>query len=131
MRMTLTAAKPYGQAFTPTVLTVRCCRYSEDGKLYAIYDNMPDGTVKCVIGAKTKKEACNELTEVILPKTEWAVFTLGSTDDAYVALMYTKILYEWLPSAGLEKRTDIPTTDVYPADMDKDGFSWEIRIPIK
>lgn len=104
---------------------------SEDGKLYAIYDNMPDGTVKCVIGAKAKQSACNGLTEVILPKTEWAVFTLESTDDAYVALIYTKILYEWLPSAGLEKRTDIPTTEVYPADMDKDGFSWEIRIPIK
>ena len=28
---------------------------SEDGKLYAIYDNMPDGTAKCVIGAKTKQ----------------------------------------------------------------------------
>jgi hypothetical protein len=37
---------------------------------------MPDGTVKCVIGAKTKQEACNELTEVILLKTEWRFYAL-------------------------------------------------------
>lgn len=104
---------------------------SEDGKLYALYDNMPDGTVRCVIGAKSKLTVCDGLTKVLLPKTDWAVFTLNSTDDAYVASIYTKIIYEWLPSAGLEKRTDIPTTEVYPANMDQDGFSWEIRIPIK
>lgn len=104
---------------------------SEDQKLYALYDNMPDGKVRCIIGTASNQPACQGLTEVYLPKTDWAVFTLTDTDDAYVASVYAKILYEWLPSAGLKKRTDIPTTEVYPADMDRDGFPWEIRIPIQ
>ena len=104
---------------------------SADQKLYALYDNMPDGTVRCVIGAKSALPEYEGLTKVMLPKTDWAVFTLNSTDDAYVAAIYTKILYEWLPSAGLERRTDIPTIEVYPANMDDEGFAWEIRIPIK
>ena len=104
---------------------------SEDQKLYALYDNMPDGTVRCIIGVKTDLPVYEGFTKVMLPKTDWAVFTLNSTNDAYVAAIYTKILYEWLPSAGLEKRTDIPTTEVYPSNMDDEGFSWEIRIPIK
>ena len=109
----------------------RVLSVSEDNKLYAIYDNMQDGTVRCIIGAKSEKKADKGFTETVLPETEWAVFVFDSTDDAYVASIYAKILYEWLPSAGLEKRKDIPNTEVYPADMDEDGFNWEIRIPVK
>ena len=44
---------------------------------------------------------------------------------------YSKLLYEWLPSAGLSRNENLPTVEVYPVDMSTDDFPWEIRIPIK
>ena len=50
--------------------------------------------------------------------------------DDIVNEMYSKILYEWLPSANMKKREEIPIIEVYPFDMSGNEFEWEIRIPI-
>lgn len=106
--------------------------FSSDGKLYALYDNTDDSSVKCTIGAKTKSDCkIDGLETVTLPACDWAVFTLTDTDDTYVAGIYAKIIYDWLPSADLTRRTDMPNVEVYPENMDDDGFEWEIRIPLK
>ncbi|HAB01188.1 MAG TPA: hypothetical protein DCE08_07010 [Ruminococcaceae bacterium] len=104
--------------------------FSEDGKLYAVYDNKQTGGIRCTIGVKSSESAEN-LVETSVPDSEWAIFSLNGTDDDYVASVYAKILYEWLPSAGLTQRTDVPNTEIYPFDMESENFSWEVAIPIK
>ena len=56
---------------------------------------------------------------------------MNTTDDAIVNEAYSKIIYEWLPSANLKRNEKLPTLEVYPFDMSEDGFEWEIRIPIE
>lgn len=92
-------------------------------KLYVSYQNHGD-EVDCCIGAKG-----TEGQEI--PESRWACFTMNTVDDNVVNETYGKILYEWLPSANLERNENIPTVEVYPFDMSEEGFEWEIRIPIK
>jgi len=99
-----------------------------NAELYAVYENDKSlGNVRCTIGVKGDIES---FYKVILPESRWICFTLNSTDDDFVNEQYSKILYEWLPSANLKKRNDLSVIEVYPFDMSKDSFDWEIRIPI-
>ena len=90
--------------------------------LYVSYHNLDSG-VNCTIGEKS------DVGQKI-PASKWACFTLNTVDDDAVNQVYSKILYEWLPSANLKRNEQIPTVEVYPFDMSEDGFEWEIRIPI-
>ena len=92
-------------------------------KLYVSYHNLGNN-VNCCIGEKG-----NEGLEI--PQSRWACFTMNTTDDEVVNEVYSKIIYEWLPSANLKRDENIPTIEIYPFDMSEDGFLWEIRIPIK
>ena len=67
---------------------------------------------------------------MVIPESRWACFTMYTVDDNVVNEKYSKILYEYLPSANLKRREDIPTIEIFPFDMSGDGFEWEIRIPI-
>lgn len=100
------------------------------GKIYACYFNRaPDGKVDCLIGARAK--AMDPATAKTVPKSRWACFKLNTTDDGEVNGFYEKILYEYLPSAKLKRSSELPTLEVYPYNMETDGFAWEIRIPIE
>ena len=92
-------------------------------KLYVSYNNL-GGNVSCCIG---EESAAGQK----IPKSKWACFMLNTVDDDAVNEIYCKIIYEWLPSANLERDEKVPTVEVYPFDMSDDGFEWEIRIPIK
>lgn len=92
-------------------------------KIYASYSNQ-DNDVKCCIGEIGSEGEW-------IPQTHWACFKMNTVDDSIVNEKYSKIIYEWLPSANLERNEKIPTVEVYPSDMSEDGFEWEIRIPIK
>ena len=92
-------------------------------KLYASYNNLGEN-VSCCIGEKSADGQK-------IPQSKWACFTLNTVDDDAVNEIYCKIIYEWLPSANLERDEKVPTVEVYPFDMSDDGFEWEIRIPIK
>ncbi len=105
-----------------------------DGKIaqnqiFACYLNQ-GGNVKCTIGEKNACALPNLECEKIA-QSKWAVFKLNTVDDDKVNEMYGKILYQWLPSAKIKRKGDIPTVEVYPFDMSEDGFEWEIRIPIE
>jgi AraC family transcriptional regulator len=91
--------------------------------LFVSYCNMGEN-VKCCIGEKAEEGE-------IIPESSWACFTLNTVDDDAVNEIYSKIIYEWFPSANLERNENIPTVEVYPFDMTEEGFAWEIRIPIK
>ena len=92
-------------------------------KLYVSYGNN-EGNVICCIGEKS------DIGEEI-PDSAWATFTMNTVDDEIVNEAYSKIIYQWLPSANLKRNENIPTLEVYPFDMSENGFEWEIRIPIE
>ena len=92
-------------------------------KLYVSYNNLGEN-VSCCIGEKS-----NDGQKI--PESKWACFTLNTVDDDAVNEIYCKIIYEWLPSANLERDEKAPTVEVYPFDMSEDGFEWGIQIPIK
>lgn len=92
-------------------------------KLYVSYHNR-DNEVECCIGEIGTEGQ-------YIPASKWACFEMDTVDDNVVNETYSKILYEWLPSANLSRNENIPTVEIYPFDMSKDGFKWEIRIPIK
>jgi len=91
--------------------------------LYVSYSNQDDN-VLCCIGEKGTEGQ-------IIPATRWVCFKMSTVDDDIVNEKYSKILYEWMPSASMKKKDDMPTIEVYPFDMSEDGFEWEIRIPIE
>lgn len=92
-------------------------------KLYVSYHNHGNDVNCCIgeIGSEGQK----------IPASRWACFTMNTVDDDIVNEAYSKIIYEWLPSANLIINENMPTVEVYPFDMSEDGFEWEIRIPIK
>jgi len=92
-------------------------------KLYVSYQNQGNG-VHCCIGEKS--DAGQKI-----PSSRWACFKMNTIDDDIVNETYSKIIYEWLPSANLKRNENIPTVEVYPYDMSEEGFEWEIRIPIE
>lgn len=94
--------------------------------LYAVYQNR-DEDVACTIG--TTDLVSDTLAAVTVPAGRWACFTLNTVEDAAVNETYSRILYEWLPSANLRRDDSAPIVEVYPYDMEQDGFTWEIRIP--
>ena len=99
----------------------------QGGKIYAAYRDEKDG-VLCTIGERIRR---GDKEDEVLKKSSYAVFTMNTTDDDTVNKKYSEILYEILPSAGIRRREDLPSVEVFPLDMDDDNFEWEIRIPIE
>lgn len=97
-------------------------------RIYAVYNNIGEN-VRCTIGAKTKNEVEN-FSCTYVKGGKWAVFKLKTVQDDEVNRIYSKIFYEWLPSANLKRKEGVPIVENYPFDMSMDGFEWEIRIPI-
>lgn len=97
-------------------------------RLFVSYKNNGEN-VLCTIGERAE-EADGSLPFEEIPESLWACFRLNTTDDDRVNEIYSKILYDWLPSARLEKRNTVPVVEVYPFDMSEDGFEWEICVPV-
>ena len=91
--------------------------------LYAVYTDQ-GGDVRCCIGEKSDRGQ-------LVPAGRWACFRMYTVDDDIVNAKYSKVLYEWLPSANLKRNDQMPIVEVYPGDMSREGFEWEIRIPIE
>jgi len=92
-------------------------------KIYVSYFNK-GSNVECCIGEIS-------VDGILIPNSRWACFKADTVDDDIINEKYSKIIYEWLPSANLKINNDLPTIEVYPYDMSEDGFEWEIRIPIE
>lgn len=101
--------------------------YSEKtNEIYAVYDNLTD-SVNCCIGLRDDM-VCEE--SVHIPRSDWVVFKMNTTDDEVVNGFYKRVLSEWFAAADYRRNTKLPNIEVFPADMDEDGFVWEIRIPV-
>ncbi len=101
----------------------------KDKNIYVSYQNSGEN-VECTIGARGEKNDGN-MPFIKISPCKYACFKMNTVDDDAVNRQYGKILYEWLPSANLRKKGNVPTIEVYPFDMSEDGFEWEIRIPIE
>lgn len=98
----------------------------KDGKIYAVYTSLPD-SVGCNIGLRGVNIGNSH---VRIPASDWAVFRMDTTDDQTVNRFYNLILNQWLVGSGYEKNAELPNIEVFPTDMENDGFVWEIRIPV-
>lgn len=107
----------------------KLCENGKYPQIYVSYSNK-ESNVSCTIGARTNSIVSDFDFETI-PECRFACFEMETVDDDIVNRNYSKILYEILPSANLEREWAVPTVEVYPFDMSQDGFKWEIRIPIK
>ncbi len=101
----------------------------EGEKIYAAYKSAGEG-VLCTIGERVC-DCSDTPSGEELPECCWACFKMNTTDDDIVNKKYSEILYELLPSAKMKRREDVPTVEVFPADMSNNNFEWEIRIPIE
>ena len=99
---------------------------SGDEKIYAAYENGRNG-VTCTIGTRTDPGA----GQIQIPACRWVCFSMNRTDDPAVNERYQSILFGWFRSSGYRRAEGIPNLEVYPADMEKEGFCWEIRFPIE
>lgn len=96
-------------------------------KICAAYVN-GDNSVKCTIGKKNTNSTKNS---IYIPGSDWVCFSMFSSDDAIVNEFYNEIIFNWFASSVYERNYDIPNVEVFPANMDSEGFEWEIRIPLK
>ncbi len=101
--------------------------FSEDEEIYVSYSNSVNN-VDCVIGKRCTEEGENG---ILIPTSKWAVFTINTTDDQIVNAFYNDIIVQWLQSSGYCRKENLPNIEVYPYNMENDGFNWEIRIPVK
>ncbi len=98
-------------------------------RVYASYENGEKG-VLCCIGRRTKTLR-GDLDFVKIPPSTWVAFTLYSTDDDFVNAYYGKVICKWLHSSMFCRNEGLPNVEVFPVDMSKDGFAWEIHVPIQ
>ena len=56
---------------------------------------------------------------------------MHGSEDAEVNKFYNDIIFNWFDSSTYTRNYDIPNIEVFPADMEDDGFEWEIRIPVQ
>lgn len=101
-----------------------------DGKIlgetiFAVYENK-ENLVKCIIGEENGDFA----DKAEIPESLWAQFKMQTTEDVVVNEFYRRILGEWLESSGYKRDYSIPNVEVFPKNMEEDGFLWEIWIPI-
>ena len=96
-------------------------------EIYVSYRN-DGGRVKCRMGDRVSPE---EGTEDVIPPCRWLTVTMNTTEDGFVNRAYHAVLCDLLPSWGLKRRTDVPTVEVFPRNMEQEYFEWEIRIPIE
>ena len=50
---------------------------------------------------------------------------------ANVSAKFFDILNQWLGSTGYKRVKDIPNVEVFPSNMEEEGFLWEIWIAIE
>lgn len=107
-----------------------------NGRIYAAYLN-GENSVDCYIGARTATEIAaaaedkNGFARLYVPPCLWARFTLRGVADETVNRFYQDTLFHWLSSSNYERDNAFPNVEVYPEDMEEDGFLWEAWIPVK
>ncbi len=99
---------------------------AEGEPLFAGYEN--DGNrVRCTLGT-----AGGDFPDgVKISAATFAVFPMTGSDDETVNRFYRIILQSWFDSSGYKRCAALSNMEVFPADMSRDDFSREIRIPVR
>ena len=103
-------------------------RLEQNEQIYVAYSN-ENSSVKCVCGRRDNAE--NATDSVKIPQSYWVVFSLNTTNDEDVNRFYKDVITQWLEATGYERNYMLPNIEIYPVDMEEDGFEWEIRLPVK
>ena len=111
-------------AFYESDVSQKIC--GDNDKIFAVYRSEAD-FVDCVIG--TDKPFVGESIDI--PPSRWACFEMSTTEDRYVNEFYKDILNQWLGSTGYKRAKNVPNVEVFPSDMEEDGFLWEIWVAIE
>ncbi len=101
---------------------------TDDEMLYVSYTNS-ENSVRCIIGRRDNSVGAAD--SIHIPSSKWVSFKLYTTEDEAVNRFYKEVLTQWLLGVGYVRNNKLPNIEIYPADMDEDGFEWEIRIPVK
>lgn len=110
-------------AFYESTISEKIC--AENEKISAVYRSGTD-FVDCFIGT----EKAFEGDSITIPASRWACFEMSTTEDSKVNAFYKDILNQWLNSTGYKRNKSIPNVEIFPSDMDEEGFLWEIWMPI-
>lgn len=98
-----------------------------DGHIYAVYGNA-QSSVNCCIGFRGNIPAD---AKVHIHESVWICFKMNTIDDGAVNKFYKDILMQLFSEGMYQRDNTLPNIEVYPADMENEGFEWEIRIPVK
>lgn len=99
---------------------------AEGEPLFAVYEN-EGNRVRCTLGT-----AGGDFPDgVEISAATFAVFPMTGSNDETVNRFYRIILQSWFDSSGYERCAALPNIEVFPADMSRDDFSWEIWIPVR
>ena len=104
--------------------------FPENADLYAVYEN-DARDVLCTVGGilPDGETPPPGMRQYRIPAALWAAFPVPpGTDEGAVNDLYSRILYEFLPSCGYDRAADAPNVEVFPPC---DDGRFEIRIPLR
>lgn len=97
--------------------------YSSSSPFVAVYENNPDGSVKCTIG---KEAPCAQGAFAYVNPSQRMCFAVSEFDSDKVNGIYEQILAAYIPGSGYRRRKSMPNIEIYP-----EGDTWEIQIPVE
>lgn len=107
---------------------------SNNNGVVGLCADMYDGGFDYWIGCMSDKECPENLEEITIPESSWAVFeVIGSMRPLPNAMqdIWKRIYSEWLPNSGY-KHAMLPEIEYYSAgDMMAEDYRSEIWIPVK
>ncbi|WDV44253.1 GyrI-like domain-containing protein [Clostridiaceae bacterium M8S5] len=113
----------------------------DDYKLYrepfwqiGVTQTLENGETVIAIGAEANGDCYDDLDELTVPASTWAVFTAKgrlNQDKHPIGEVMTRIVSEWLPNSGYEKSMDYELEVYGPGNTNNDDYTCEVWIPIR
>ena len=92
---------------------------------------MYDGGFDYWIGCMSDKECPEDLEEITVPASSWAVFQIIGPMPNAMQEIWKRIYSEWLPNSGYEHAM-LPEIEYYSSgNMTANDYRSEIWIPVK
>ena len=104
---------------------------SNNNGVVGLCADMYDGGFDYWIGCMSDKECPEDLEEITIPASSWAVFEIIGPMPNAMQEIWKRIYSEWLPNSGYEHAM-LPEIEYYSSgDTTADDYRSEIWIPVK
>ena len=104
---------------------------SNNAGVVGLCADMYDGGFDYWIGCMSDKECPEDLEEITIPASSWAVFQIIGPMPNAMQEIWKRIYSEWLPNSGYEHAM-LPEIEYYSSgDMTAEDYRSEIWIPVK